>query len=289
MSHRVNGSKPHSPLRQATIDYMILRNLSENTQRRYLHELDKLSRHHRCSPSKLSAEQLRDYVLEQVNRGLSPATTNLTVASLRMFYTQVLNEPQRVELLAVRKISDKLPQTISESEINSLIAATHNLRYRVAIQLAYSTGLRISEVVALQVDDIDSARGMIRVGCGKGGHERVVFLPPTLLEALRSYYRQIFPKPQSWLFYGISPTEKLKTATLRNAFKQACKLAGIGEHFTFHCLRASVATHLLERGSRRDAVQDILGHKSPQSTRVYARTTAAMFRKLDHPANQITN
>ncbi len=289
MSHRVNGAKPNSPLRQTTIDYMKLRNLSENTQRRYLYELDKLSRHYRCSPCELSAEQLRDYVLAQIDQGVAPASTNLTVASLRMFFNRVINEPHRVQLLAVRKVSDKLPKTVSEAQIKTIFAATHNLRYRAAIQLAYCTGLRVSEVVALQVGDIDSVKGMIRVGCGKGGHERLVFAPLTLLEALRDYYRQIFPKPESWLFYGTTPSEKLKTATLCNAFKQACKLAGIQAEFTFHSLRHSVATHLLERGTQRDVVQDILGHKSPESTRVYARTTAAMFRELDHPANHITH
>ena len=92
-------------------------------------------------------------------------------------------------------------------------------------------------VVALEVSDIDSVKCFIHVRNGKGGHERLVFLPPTLLEALRSYYRQIYPKPESWLFYGANPSQKLKAATLRHAFNQARDLAGISEDFTFHGLR----------------------------------------------------
>ena len=114
-----------------------------------------------------------------------------------MFYIRVLKDPQRVESLVRRKTSDRLSKVIAESQVRDLIATTHNLRYRAAIQLAYSTGLRVSEVVSLQVQDIDSTRQMIFVRSGKGGHERLVFLPVSLLEALHTYYRLTRPKPES--------------------------------------------------------------------------------------------
>ena len=287
MSHCTNGSKPHSPLRQSVIDYMTLRNLSRKTQQSYLYELDKLSRHYRCSPDQLSAQQLKAYVLSRIDDGLKPRSTNVIIASLRMFYGQVLKRPELIESLVMRRVSDKLPKTVDEAQIKRLIQSVHNIRYRTAVQFAYSTGLRISEVVELQVSDIDSDKCFCHVRNGKGGHERLVHLPQTLLEVLRKYYMQIHPKPQSWLFYGSDISQKLKPATLRHAFNQARGLAGIREDFTFHCLRHSVAAHLLQRGTARDVVQDILGHKSAQSTRVYARTTSVMFNNLDHPANHI--
>ena len=145
--------------------------------------------------------------------------------------------------------------------------------------------LRISEVVALRIDDIDAKKGFIHVRCGKGGHERMAYLPATVLAALTGYYRQIYPKPHEWLFYGKSPDQQMKADTLRSAFNQARARAGISKDFSFHGLRHAIATHLFERGTERDVVQDILGHKSVESTRVYARTTAAMFREIDHPAD----
>ena len=286
MSH-CNGTKPCSPLQESTLNYMKLAGLSETTQGHYMRELTNLSRHYGCSPAELSTEQLEQFLLEGIDRGLSPHTTNVTVAAMKMFYQGVLNCPQRVASLTMRKVPDQLPKAIDESQITTLFLSVHNIKYRAAIELAYGTGLRISEVVDLKVADIDSKKMMIHVACGKGGHERMVFMPERLLEMLKDYYRQIFPKPVEWVFYGAEPTKQLKTATLRGAFNQARERAGIGKGITFHSLRHSVATHLLERGARRDTVQDILGHKSPQSAQVYARTTAATFAKLDHPAQHL--
>ena len=204
-----------------------------------------------------------------------------------MFYTHVLGCPERVEHLTMRKVPERLPKAMEESQVKALLMSTYDIRYRAALRLAYSTGLRLSEVVSVKVTDIDSGKRLVRVACGKGGHERAVFLPSSTLEALGDYYRQVYPKPDSWLFYGTSTDEPIKPSTLRQAFNKARDRAGIGEQFTFHSLRHSYATHLLQRGATRDEVQDLLGHKSPESTRTYARITSAMFERLDHPADQL--
>ena len=287
MSYCNGSTKPHPPLRQSVTDYMQLAGLAERTQQSYLRELGRFANHFDCPPARLSAEDLQGYVLTLIDNDLKPNSTNVTVAALRLLYRDVLKKPEKVESLAMRKVADQLPNTVDEGQILCLIQSTHNLRYRIAIETAYSCGLRMSEVLALKVSDIDRAKTMIHVRCGKGGHERMVFMPPATLEALDNYYRQIHPKPSEWLFYGTAVDKPMTAAALRQAFNQARKLAGIREGFTFHGLRHSFATHLLERGASRDEVQDMLGHKSPQSTRVYARITAAMFEKLDHPAQHL--
>ena len=286
MSH-CNGSKPHSPLRQATTDYMQLAGLAPKTQQAYLRELNLLANYYQCSPIKLSAEQVEAYILGRIEAGLKPNSTNLIIAACRLFYVKVVDCPERVARLSMRRVPDRLPNAMDESQIQSLLDATRKLRYRAAIELSYSAGLRISEVVALQIDDIDSAGQMIHVRCGKGGHERVVFVPPEVFESLRRYWLAVDPKPSSWVFYGQSPDKQLKVATLRGAFNTARKSAGLDDKFTFHSLRHSIATNLFDRGARRDVVQDLLGHKSDESTRVYARTTATTFRDLDHPAKHL--
>ncbi len=168
MSH-ADGSTPALSLRQSVTDYMKLAGLSERTRKAYLLELDRLAGHFACSPAQLSARQIEGYVLARINAGLKPRSTNVTVAALRMLYTRVIRRPQRVEALVMRKIADQLPPTLDEAEIQRLIQSTHDLRYRTAIELAYGTGLRIGEVVALKVSDIDSEKSMIHVTCGKGG------------------------------------------------------------------------------------------------------------------------
>lgn len=287
MSYCNSGNKPLSPLRQSTVDYMTVRGLSENTQQSYLWELDRLAKFYGCSPSQVEADQIRKYILERIDQGLSPASTNVSVSTFKMFYTHVLGCPERVEHLTMRKVPERLPKAMEESQVKALLMSTYDIRYRAALRLAYSTGLRLSEVVSVKVTDIDSGKRLVRVACGKGGHERAVFLPSSTLEALGDYYRQVYPKPDSWLFYGTSTDEPIKPNTLRQAFNKARDRAGIGKQFTFHSLRHSYATHLLQRGATRDEVQDLLGHKSPESTRTYARITSAMFERLDHPADQL--
>jgi site-specific recombinase XerD len=266
---------------------MRLKGLAENTQKAYILELKRFAEHFGRPAGRITSEEIQEYLLMRISEGLKPRTTNVTVAALRMLYRDVLRLPQRVESLTMRKSPDRLPDTIDERQIGLLIRSTHNLLHRTAILTAYSTGLRMSELLALRASDIDREKGMIRVRGGKGGHERLALMPSSTLEALDSYFRQIHPKPIEWVFYGASPPEQLTAAALRRSFKKACELAGIREGFRFHGLRHSLATHLFERGATRDEVQDILGHKSPQSTRVYARTTAAMLGKLDHPAQHL--
>ena len=278
------GSKPTSPLQQRTIDCMILSGLADSTQKTYMWELRQLSRYYGHPPEQLDAEQIRDYVLQRIHSGCAPASTNVTVAALRLFYIKVLDEPERIAQLSRRPVKDRLPRPISEADVMRLFKATFDVRYRTAFELAYSTGLRISEVLELQPDDLSREQQMVRVRRGKGGHERRVFVPPALFEKLDRYWRQIYPKPQCWLFYGKSPEQPLKAHTLRRAFNQARDRVGLGRDITFHSLRHSLATHLLERGAPPHVVQDVLGHKSADSTRVYARSTAAMFQRLDHPA-----
>ena len=286
MSH-CNGTKPYSPLQHSFENYMRLSGLSETTRKSYMRELTKLSRYYALPPHRLSAKQLEQYLLDEIDRGLAPRSTNVTVSAMKLFYEGVLSCPQRTASLTMRKVPRQLPKAVDESEIRDLIDAVSDIRYRAAVELAYATGLRISEVVALKVPDIDSRKSMIHVVCGKGGHERMVFMPDCLLERLRDYYRQIQPKPVEWVFYGAEPCQQMKASALRYAFNQARIKAGIGKGFTFHGLRHSMATHLLTRGARREEVQDLLGHQSPRTTQVYACTTAATFEKLDHPAKHL--
>lgn len=219
----------------------------------------------------------------RIERGLSPRTTNAEISALRLFFANAMGQPEKVQSLRSRRIPDSLPRSIPEADVERLVQGIKDLRYRTATLTAYGAGLRIAEVVALQIGDVRSEEGLLQIRSGKGGHERMAHLPGSVLDALRRYWSKTRPRPSSWLFCQYSPDRPITAQSLRKAFNASRDRAGLGRDVTFHCLRHAVATYLHECGAETSVVQDLLGHKSQDATRVYARTTGAMFRRLDHP------
>ncbi len=117
----------------------------------------------------------------------------------------------------------------------------------------------------LKIDDVRSEERLLHIARGNGGHERMAHLPDPVLDALRRYWKNTLPHPQSWLFYGASPERPMTAMSLRTAFKRSRDRGGLDRGITFHCLRHAIATHLYERGARISVVQDYLGHKSPET------------------------
>ena len=275
-----------SPLRQQMIDVMRIAGHAEGTQQAYLREVSRLSQHYRRSPDRLSAEEIKAYVAQRIAAGLKPRTTNVTVAAFKVFYRDALAEPERVQGLRARRKKELLPRPIAAEDVERLIHATFDLRCRTALVTGYGAGLRISEVVALQVEDVCAKQGLLRIRAGKGGHERMAHCPQAVLKQLRRYWRCIHPHPATWLFYGATPEEPMTAAALREAFNAARQRVGLDRSVTFHSLRHAMATHIHERGAPLSVVQDALGHRSAESTRVYARTTGSMFQNIRHPVSE---
>src|SRR5216684_4102882 len=141
----------------------------------------------------------------------------------------------------------KLPVVLSAEEITHFLQAVPGLRSRAALTTAYGAGLRVSEVAALKLGDIDSSRMVLRVEHGKGGKDRYVMLSPPLLAILRAYWR--LAKPAHWLFPGRDRDRPVSTATLQAACRVAAREASLDKPVTVHTLRRSFATHLLEAGT----------------------------------------
>ena len=276
-----------TPARRKMIEVMDMKGLSPETKDSYLRSVIALAKSYDRPPQTLSAEEVGAWVLGRIDAGLFPRTTNADVTALRLFYRDAMDQPEKVKALYCRRVADRVPRSIAEADVGFLIEGIDDPRYRTATLVAYGCALRVSEVAALKVSDIRSAEGLLRIACGKGGHERMAHLPETVLWALRRYWKSTVPHPSSWLFYGASPERPITTDSLRAAFNKSRDRAGLDRGITFHCLRHSIATHLYERGARISVVQDYLGHKSLETTRVYARATGAMYRTLDHPVNEV--
>ena len=191
-----------------------------------------------------------------------------------------MGQPEKVEGLHFRRIADRLPRSIPQADVRSLIEGITDQRYRTATLTAYGAGLRISEVVSLQVSDIKSAEGLSRIRAGKGGNECMAYLANPVIEALRRYWRAVRPRPASWLFQRTNPDRPITADSLRPPSTEAATESGSIATSPFTA--GTAATHLRERGAPIGVVQDMLGHKFAAATRVYARSTGSMFRTLDH-------
>ena len=187
---------------------------------------------------------------QRIAEGLKPRTTNVTVATFKPFCRDAPDKPERVQGLRMRRKKDLLPRPIVAEDVERLIHATLDLRCRTALMAGYGAGLRIAEAVALQVEDVCSKHGLLRIRSGKGGHERMAHCSQAVLKQLRRYWRCIHPHAATWQFYGATPEEPMMVDALRAAFNAARARVGLDRSMTFRALRHAMATHIHERGAR---------------------------------------
>ena len=257
-----------TPLRQKMIDAMLVRGFSVRTQRSYLDAVIHLSRHYRCSPEHLSSAQLQDYFLYLVKeRQLSPASCRLSFNGIRFLYLHILAWPAVDLAIPLPKGKQRIPELLSRDEVARLLAAVENRKHRMMLATCYGCGLRVSELVALRVGDIDGERRLLRVTQGKGGKDRQVLLSESLLQRLRRYWR-IF-HPGTLLFYGRRPLSGLSVTTAQKVFQAAKQRAAITKRGGIHSLRHAYATHQLAAGMPIHQLKAMLGHRDLHSTMRY--------------------
>ena len=189
-----------SPLRQRMIEDMVFRNMATNSQKVYIRAIANFSAFHGQSPDKLTLEDVRVYRSHLITRGLKPTSLNPIVGALRFFYGVTLGQREIALQIPYARKEDTLPEVLVREEVLQLLKAEQNLKMRTALVTIYATGLRVSEVVALKVSDIDSTRMVINVRRGKGHKDRYVMLSEQLLTILRNYWR--VTHPTVWLFPG---------------------------------------------------------------------------------------
>ena len=182
------SEKPISPLRQRMIEDMSVRNFVEKTRNDYIRHVCTFTAFLGRSPDKAGPEDLRRFQLHQTQTGVRPPTINSSVAALRFFFTVTLGRADMARHLTFVREPRKIPTVLSEEEIVRLLEAAPGPKYKAALAAAYGAGLRVSEVVALKVSDIDSKRMLLRIEQGKGRKDRFAMLSPVLLELLRDWF-----------------------------------------------------------------------------------------------------
>jgi integrase/recombinase XerD len=212
---------------------------------------------------------------------------NQSTCALRFFYRTCLGKTDwTIARMPYQRKRQTLPEILSPEEIVAIFGACHNLKHKTLLMTSYSGGLRLGETLGLLPSDIDSTRMMIRVEQGKGRKDRYLMLSPTLLAALRIYWKTF--RPVRWLFEGRIKGQPLSPSTAEKIFTNAAGRAGIAKGVSFHSLRHAFATHLLEGGTNIRVIQMLLGHQSLTTTQVYTHVARTYVNATTSPLDRLT-
>jgi len=276
-----------TPMRKRMIEDMQLRNFSIHTQRAYVRAVAKFAEYFGRSPETLGPAEVRSYLVYFVQgRQVSWSLYNQTLCALRFYYHITLGQNYLLEGIPFPKGEKKLPVVLSADEVTRFFEAISNLKHRTMFMTAYASGLRVSELVALRVEDIDSGRMMIRVRQGKGRKDRYVKLAEQLLTMLRTYWKAYRPAP--WLFLGRYRDRPITIGAVTVLCRQICERAGLSKDVTVHTLRHSYATHLLDAGTDLRTIQVLLGHRSIKTTALYTHVSQAKLESTPSPLDLLS-
>jgi len=237
-------------------------------------------------PCNLSESDVRGFLLHllQVEK-LSAASVDQMFNALRFLYVEVYKKPFVIESLPRPKKEKKLPNVLSQEEMVRLVNSVTNPKHRAMLMVAYSSGVRVSELVQLRMEDIDSDRMLIHVRGGKRKKDRYTLLSQTALDYLRAHSRE--HGPSGWLFEGAMRGRHYSIRSAEEVFTKAAKKAGIVKRVSIHALRHSFATHLLENGVDLRYIQELLGHESSRTTEIYTHVSARALRRIVSPLDMI--
>ena len=285
-----------TPLRQRFIEDMHLRNFAPSTRDAYLLRVIEFAQFFGRSPADLGSEDIRRYLLFlSGEKYVSRSCFKQTHAALSFLYRYTLDRPQAFPRLPWPRSYRKLPEVLSPEEVVQFLNAVRNLKHRTMLTTVYATGVRVGELVELQVRDINRARSHIRVRGGKGNKDRITLLPDPLLSLLEEYWRKVRPvpkgqsvPPETWLFPSSARSNRpLSRKTVLGFCKRTCRVLGNFKRVTPHILRHTFASHLLEQGADLPSIQALLGHNSLRSTEIYLHISNYHLQGIISPLEKV--
>ncbi len=263
-----------------------LKAYSQSTLRTYRNEFAQLLYVLKAvSVDTLDAERLRSYFLYCSNTlKLTENTLHSRINAVKFYFEQVLHREHFFVDIPRPKKASILPKVISTADIRKLFDATTNLKHNTMLKLCYGMGLRVSEIVALKINHIDSANKQVFIERAKGKKDRYANLPESILAQLRAYY--LAYKPKMYLFEG-QYGEQYSTRSAQQVFKNALLKARINKDVGIHALRHSYATHLLEQGTDIKFIQELLGHNDIKTTMRYIHVSEQSLKKVKSPLDHL--
>lgn len=255
-----------------------IRNYSPRTIRSYLACLRAFFLFHHNTAA-VSGEDVRAFLDHLQRSGVSPQTLNIHLQAIKTFAASILHVPLGVDVQYAKR-PVRLPVVLTREEVARVLSAITNRKHRLLVALAYGAGLRVSEVVNLRVRDLDIPAAMLTVRQGKGQRDRVTTLPERLREGLQWLTAR---RDGATFLFESERGGALTTRSAQAIFARALAHAGIKKEATFHSLRHSFATHLLENGVDVRYVQELLGHASIRTTQVYTHVTNLQLKNIKSP------
>jgi len=263
---------------------LLLRNYSQKTIKAYLMCIEFYFKYKKVNLNKLDQENIKDFLLLLKSKDKSPQTINLYLNSIKFFYNQVLKIYKKIDLKFAKR-NKKLPIVLSCEEIKKIIENTTNNKHRLMITLAYSSGLRVSEIINLKIKDLSLNELIIHLKGAKGMKDRITIFPEKILNEIKNI---IAGKSGEDYVFESERGGKLTTATAQKVFiKSLNKSNIINKPATFHSLRHSFATHLLENGTDVRYVQELLGHSNIRTTQIYTHVMNPAIKKIKSPFDNL--
>lgn len=266
-----------------------LKGYSESTLRTYVAEMSQFLYLLKDKPADaLDAGHLKRYLVYCYDQlKLKENTLHSRINALKFYYEQVLGREKFFWEIPRPKKHMILPKVLGEHELRRLFSALTNKKHKAIVFTAYSAGLRVSEVVNLQLRHIDRDRMQIFIEKAKGKKDRYVMLSPVLLDILTAYFRSSPVKPLKYIFEGPVPGSPYSARSMQVIFQQARVRAGISKNVSFHSLRHSFATHLLEKGVDIKYIRDLLGHFDIRTTSIYLHVRKDQLVNIVSPLDDL--
>jgi integrase/recombinase XerD len=270
-----------------TLQLLNLKGYATTTKRTYINELAHFLSDIKNKPAvALTITDIKkyfNYLIDKIN--LKEATIHSRMNALKFYYEKVCDQPQFFITLPRPKKHLQLPKVLSEEKILEVIMSIGNLKHKAIVMMGYSAGLRVSEVVKLRWVDIDFDRMTIFIEKGKNKKDRIVPLAASMYYLLLQYKKMY--QTTYWIFDGQLNGTNYSVRSAEQVFRKACELLQLPPHLSFHKLRHSYATHLLENGTDISYIQKLLGHNDVRTTLIYAKVALPNLIAVESPLDKL--
>ena len=256
-----------------------LRNYSPRTIESYLSCLNEYFKYIRNIRREPEIAAIKKYLLEKQGRGQSSQTINLHLQAVKYFYREIMKSGVTIDI-KFAKTASKLPVVLSRSEIEKIVNVLENPKHKLLIALSYGAGLRVSEAINLKIKDVNLDELTIHIKGAKGNKDRISIFSEKLFSRLKEMATL---RNMNGYVFESNRGGKLDERSAQKVFENALQKAGIRKDATFHSLRHSFATHLLENGVDVRYVQELLGHANIRTTQIYTKVTNPMLKNIKSP------
>lgn len=258
---------------------LTLRNYSRATKKSYVGCLRRFLKTHPDEVNQPNKTSIENFLLALFDNGSSAQTVQSYLYAIQFFYREVVGASIDLRIKTPKRPT-RLPVTLSHAEIERVLQSIANEKHRTMVALAYGAGLRVSELTDLRVGSVSFEEGILYVYQGKGSKDRITLLPDAIIPELKN---RVVGKCQDDYLFESERGGRLSTRSIQLVFERALKNAEIKKPATFHSLRHSFATHILEQGTDLRFIQKLLGHSNIRTTQRYTHVSTAALKAIPSP------